>query len=222
MKTILMAALAVVFMGGPALADHHEEMNHEMMEHEMPAMASGESMAVVGQPAPEFMLNDINGDHVMLSALKGKTVVLEWTNSQCPYVRKHYDSHNMQNLQKEATDDGVVWISINSGAEGKEGFVTPEEEKTLLEKEGAHPSYVLLDTKGTIGKLYGAKTTPHMFVINGEGTLVYAGAIDSDKSFKPEAIETSTNYVREALKSLKAGTPIEVSETAPYGCGVKY
>ncbi|MCB1557315.1 MAG: thioredoxin family protein [Alphaproteobacteria bacterium] len=197
-------------------------MKHEMHAEKAAEKTMAPSAVVVGEPAPEFMLNDINDEHVMLSALKGKVVVLEWTNSGCPYVRKHYDSKNMQSLQEEATKDGVVWVSINSGAEGKEGFVTAEEAKTLMEKEGSHATHMLLDTNGAIGKLYGAKTTPHMFVIDKEGVLVYAGAIDSDNSFKPEAIKDATNYVREALNALKEGKPVEVSETAPYGCGVKY
>jgi len=188
----------------------------------MPQAAATPAVAEVGKPAPDFTGTDTNGTKHTLSGLKGKTVVLEWTNPECPYVVKHYDSKNMQTLQKEATADGIVWLSVASSAEGKEGYMSGEEaNKYMAEKEAAATARII-DASGEIGKLYGAQTTPHMYVINAEGVLVYAGAIDSDDSFKPETIAGATNYVREALKALKDGKAVEVSSTKPYGCGVKY
>jgi peroxiredoxin len=182
------------------------------------AMAAPE----IGKPAPEFMANDTNGKHVMLSELKGKTVVLEWTNHECPFVVKHYGSGNMQALQAEATKDGVVWVSIVSSAKDKEGNVTAEEANKLIADQKAVPSHKILDESGEIGKLYDAKTTPHMFVIDKNGVLVYQGAIDDKSGFDQEEVKTAKNYVRAALADLKAEKPVEVSSTKPYGCGVKY
>lgn len=176
----------------------------------------------IGKPAPEFTAKDTKGVEHSLSDFKGKNVVLEWSNHECPFVEKHYDSGNMQKLQKEASDNGVIWLTIVSSAEGKQGNVSAEEANKIMEEAGARATAKILDVSGEIGRLYGAKTTPHMFVIDKEGTLVYEGAIDSDSSFKPSAIEGATNYVHEALKSLDAGTPVEISSTKPYGCGVKY
>lgn len=183
-----------------------------------PAMAAVE----VGKPAPDFTGTDTNGAEHTLSDFKGKTVVLEWSNHGCPYVVKHYGSGNMQKLQKAAVEDDVVWLTIVSSAEGKQGYTTPKEANVLMDEVGSHASARILDPEGTIGKLYEAKTTPHMFVIDKDGTLVYAGAIDSNNSFDPATIDGATNYVEAALGSLKDGTPIEVSSTKPYGCGVKY
>lgn len=188
----------------------------------LPLSGIAQAAPKVGQPAPEFMANDIKGDHIMLSALKGKTVVLEWTNHECPFVRKHYGSGNMQALQAEATKDGVVWISIVSSAKDKEGHVTPEEAAKIISDEKALPTHKILDESGEIGKLYGAKTTPHMFVINKDGVLAYAGAIDDKSGTDPEEVKTAKNYVREALADLKSGKPVTTPSTNPYGCGVKY
>jgi len=176
----------------------------------------------VGKPAPEFMANDVDGNHVMLSSLKGKTVVLEWTNPDCPFVHKHYDSGNMQKVQKQATADGVVWVAIDSSAKGKEGnYPAPELKKIYTDKK-SNFSHLLIDEAGEIGKLYGAKTTPHMFVINKDGILSYAGAIDDKSGTDKEEVKTAKNYVLEALAELKAGKPVTTSITNPYGCGVKY
>ncbi len=177
---------------------------------------------VVGEPAPVFKGMDTNGVQHELSDFLGKTVVLEWTNHECPYVKKHYDGGNMQKLQKEATDDGVVWLSIASSAQGKQGQVDNATANHVMKEVGAHPTARIQDPSGAIGKLYEAKTTPHMFVIDAKGVLAYAGAIDDDSSFKPDGIATAKNYVRYALNSLKSGEPIETSSTQPYGCSVKY
>ncbi len=183
-----------------------------------PALASVE----VGKAAPDFTATDINGKEVKLSALKGKTVVLEWTNHQCPFVVKQYDTKAMQDLQEKAVKDGVVWIAIVSSAAGKEGNVTPEEAKKIDAESGAKYSHKILDSTGEIGKMYDAKTTPHMFVVNADGMIAYMGAIDSDPSPRLSAVEGATNYVAAALAALKAGKPVETASTKPYGCAVKY
>jgi len=177
---------------------------------------------VVGEMAPNFKGMDTNGVQHELSDFLGKTVVLEWTNHDCPYVKKHYDGGNMQSIQKSATDDGVVWLSIVSSASGKQGQLDNATANAVMKDVGSNATARIQDPSGTIGKLYDAKTTPHMFVVDAEGALVYAGAIDSDSSFKPDGIPTATNYVTDALSSIKAGEPIEVSSTQPYGCSVKY
>lgn len=176
----------------------------------------------VGKAAPDFKTTDIDGKEFSLSALKGKKVILEWTNHQCPFVVKHYGSGNMQATQKAATDKGVVWVSIVSSAEGNQGHVSPEEARTITTEQKASPSVKILDPSGEIGHLYDARTTPHMFVIDEAGKLAYAGAIDSNSSPNPETIKGATNHVLAALDDLEAGRPVAVSSTQPYGCGVKY
>lgn len=178
--------------------------------------------AKVGEAAPEFSSTDSNGKPVKLSQWKGKVVVLEWHNQDCPFVVKHYASGNMQKLQKEWTGNGVVWVSIISSAPGKQGHVDGKGANADVEKQKAAPSATLLDPKGEIGKLYGAKTTPHMFVIGTDGKLLYNGAID-DKSTPDQAdIATSKNYVTQALTEVLAGKPVSTPTTTPYGCSVKY
>ncbi|MCA9538139.1 MAG: thioredoxin family protein [Myxococcales bacterium] len=176
----------------------------------------------IGQPAPAFQGTDSDGKAQSLSAYKGKWVVLEWLNHGCPFVRKHYDSKNMQTLQKEMTDKGVVWLSIISSAEGKQGFSTPEKANADRTSNGASPTAIVLDAKGDIGRLYGARTTPHLFIIDPNGMLVYKGGIDDHASTDPDDIAGSTNYVRQALTEGMAGKPITVSASKPYGCSVKY
>jgi peroxiredoxin len=177
---------------------------------------------VVGDPAPVWTATDTNGVEHTLPDFLGKTVVMEWTNHDCPYVKKHYDSNNMQSLQKEATDAGVVWVSVVSSAVGNQGYTTPEQANEVMSEVGSHETARLLDADATIGKLYDAKTTPHMFVINPEGVLAYAGAIDSDPSFKQGGIATATNYVKAAWEAVAKGEMPEVTSTQPYGCSVKY
>jgi peroxiredoxin len=184
-----------------------------------PALAAVE----IGQMAPEIETVDVNGEAFKLSDHKGKTIVLEWTNHQCPFVVKHYGTGNMQATQKEALALGdVEWISIVSSADGKQGNVTPEEANAILSEAGAAPSAKILDASGAIGNAYGALTTPHMFVINAEGTLVYAGAIDDNSSPNPKTVEGATNYVLAALADVKAGNAVAIPQTQPYGCSVKY
>ncbi len=180
--------------------------------------------AVIGEPAPDFKLKSAEGETVTLESLKGDYVILEWTNKDCPFVRKHYDSSNMQKLQKQTAEahDDVTWLTILSSAEGKQGHLTPAEALAHAEEVDAAASHILLDAKGVVGKAYGAKTTPHMYVIDKEGILRYAGAIDSIASADPADIETADNYVIGALGALKSGAAVEPSQTQPYGCSVKY
>jgi len=178
--------------------------------------------ATVGAPAPQFTATDANGQTHRLSDYAGKIVVLEWTNNQCPYVGKHYNSGNMQRLQAEAAAQGVVWFSVVSSAPGKEGYVTPEQERAIVAQRGAHPRGALLDPDGAVGRAYGARTSPHMFVIDRQQTLAYQGAIDDQPTTDPASLNGARNYVREAVAALRAGKPIAVSETTPYGCSVKY
>ena len=187
-----------------------------------PLSAAQAETAVVGKPAPDFTGTDTNGKTHKLSDFKGKTVVLEWTNPECPYVVKHYGSGNMQKLQAEATKDGVIWLSVASSADGKEGNMTGDEANAYMTEQKSAPTARILDASGTIGHLYGAKTTPHMFVIDKAGTLVYAGAIDDNDNFSPDTIKGAKNYVAAALQNLKDGKAVETSSTKPYGCGVKY
>lgn len=178
--------------------------------------------AVVGESAPEFALTDMAGRQRSLSEFKGQLTVLEWVNPDCPFVRKHYDSGNMQQLQQTYTQRGVAWLSINSSAPGKQGHLIPATAQAFVKQRQAHPTTLLLDPDGTVGRLYGAKTTPHMFVINPEGVLIYAGAIDDIASPDPGDIPEAVNYVATALEEAMAGKPVTAPESRPYGCSVKY
>jgi peroxiredoxin len=187
------------------------------------ALVAGAQAAVsVGQPAPDFTATDSDGRTQTLSAYRGQTVVLEWTNHDCPYVRKHYNAGNMQAQQREARESGVVWLSVISSAPGKQGHVSAAEANELTARRDAAPTAVLLDSDGSIGRLYGAKTTPHMYVVDAAGTLVYMGGIDSIPSSNPADIDRATQYVRVALEEIAAGRPVGQPVTRPYGCSVKY
>ncbi len=183
---------------------------------------TADAAPAVGQPAPEFTLADPNGKEVSLSGFRGKTVVLEWHNPGCPFVQKHYGSGNMQKAQEAAAKDGVVWLTINSGAPGKQGHMSGAEAKALLAKSGAKPAAYLLDPSGVVGKAYDAKTTPHMYVVDKAGTLVYAGGIDDKPTANPADIDGARNHVLAALSELKAGKAVSVATSRPYGCTVKY
>lgn len=176
----------------------------------------------VGAPAPEFTGATTSGASLSLADLKGKTVILEWTNHDCPFVRKHYGSGNMQALQKEATADGVVWLSVISSAPGTQGYVQPGEADRLTRDRGASPSHVILDPEGGIGKAYGARTTPHMYVIDAKGVLRYMGGIDDRPTTRPADVEGANNYVRAALSDMKSGREVATPVARPYGCSVKY
>lgn len=175
-----------------------------------------------GAAAPDFTLLDVNGATNKLSDFKGKVVVLEWINHGCPFVVKHYAKGNMQGLQADYTGKGVVWLSICSSAEGKQGYYATSDWKKLNAEKGGKATAILLDPEGSVGKLYGAKTTPHMFVINAEGTLVYQGAIDEKPSTEPDDIPGAKNFVASALDEVLAGQPVTTGQTKPYGCSVKY
>jgi len=200
-RNLMLAAAAVLAVGGSAAAQ-----------------GAG---PVIGQPAPNFSAPDADGKTRSLSQYRGKTVVLEWTNHDCPYVRKHY-SGNMQALQRDATRDGVVWLSIVSSAPGEQGHVNGQQAKQLTASRGASPTAVLLDPSGAVGRLYGAKTTPHMFVINPQGRLVYAGGIDDVPTNKVEDLQRAKPLVKLALADVKAGRAVAIPASRPYGCGVKY
>lgn len=176
----------------------------------------------VGDAAPNFTATDSNGHQHSLAQYKGKYVVLEWHNQGCPYTKKHYDSGNMQKLQKLWTGKGVAWFTVISSAPGEQGYVTAAQENDYLKRMGAAPTAVLLDPNGDLGHLYGAKTTPHMFVINPQGQLIYQGAIDNKPTPEESDIAGATNYVSAALEESMAGKPVAVTASRPYGCSVKY
>lgn len=175
-----------------------------------------------GDAAPEFKGVDSNGKVQTLAQYRGKYVVLEWANKGCPFEQKHYKSGNMERLQKEWTAKGVVWLSVISSAPGQDGFVTPAEENDYLRTMQAAPTAAILDPSGTIGRLYSAKTTPDMFVIDPQGKLVYEGAIDDQPTPDPASLNGAKNYVSAALEASMAGRPVEMAVTRPYGCSVKY
>ncbi len=176
----------------------------------------------IGKTAPDFTAKDTNGNEITLSKLKGKFVVLEWTNPGCPFVKKYYGQGDMQKLQADYTAKGVEWIRINSSAPGKEGNQTAEEANKLAAEQHAAASATILDSDGTIGHLYEAKTTPHMFIIGKTGSVVYMGAIDSVRTPDPADIKDAEHYVADALDALLVGKEIKMPVTQPYGCGVKY
>ena len=184
------------------------------------ALAAGSisaAAAEVGKSAPEFSLTDINGQMIQLSDYAGKTVVLEWVNPECPFVKRHYESGNMPAVQKEATDQGVVWLSINSGSDGDQGGYDATQARQWMQRVGSAATAYVRDSGGKVTRLYNAKTTPHMFVIDPKGTLVYSGAIDSNR----RSHEGAENYVLTTLAAIKEGKPVAKSTTTPYGCGVK-
>ena len=177
--------------------------------------------AVVGQPAPAFTGTDLAGKPVSLADFKGKTVVLEWHNFGCPFVQKHYRSGNMQALQKKYGKD-VVWVAVNSTHKGASDYMAPAKLDAELTRFGAQPARYVMDDPGAVGRAYGAKTTPHMYIIDPSGTLVYNGAIDDKRSTNPEDVKIAKNYVVAALDEMKAGKPVTTASTTPYGCTVKY
>lgn len=198
-KSLLAVAFAAAFLAGAARAD-----------------------VEIGKPAPNFTLTDLNGKTHKLSDYKGKTVVLEWVNAECPFVIKHYSSGNIPKTQKAAIADGVVWLQINSGHPGAQGDFDAPKVNSWMKENGVASTAYFRDQKGEVGRLYGAKTTPQIYVITGDGTLVYNGAIDSIRSTNQGDIAKATNYATEALAAVKAGKPVATSTSQPYGCSVKY
>jgi peroxiredoxin len=185
----------------------------------LPALAN---TAAVGQPAPNFSLTTTSGKAVSLADFKGKTVVLEWVNPGCPYVRKHYDSANMQATQREATGAGVVWLAINSTSQGHYDYKKPADMAAWMQQHKAGASATLMDSDGKTGKAYGARTTPHLYIVDAKGTLVYAGGIDDKPSANPADVKSAKNYVNAALADMAAGKAVAQAATRPYGCSVKY
>lgn len=213
-KSVIVAGAAVVLIGmaalsAPAVINYFDEPEVQLTD------------LAVGQAAPDFTLPDANGRPVSLAQFRGKPVVLEWNNPGCPFVKKQYGSGAMQRAHAAAARDGVVWLTVNSSAPGKQGHMDGEEAREFLAESGARPAAYLLDPNGVAGRTYGARTTPHMFIIDGQGTLVYAGAIDSsggsDASDGPVR-----SHVLAALEEMKAGKPVSVASSRPFGCSVKY
>jgi peroxiredoxin len=188
------------------------------------AVASGTAFAAatVGQPAPAFSAQDTTGKTVALADFKGRHVVLEWVNPGCPFVQKHYGSANMQGTQKEAAAKGVVWLAINSTAEGAADYKAPAELAAWMQQQKAAASATLMDADGKVGRAYGARTTPQMVLIDPAGKVIYTGAIDSKPTANPADIAGATNHVKQALSEALAGKPVSVASTRPYGCSVKY
>lgn len=177
---------------------------------------------VIGQPAPDFSVTDASGKTQTLSSYKGKTVVLEWNNPECPFVGKHYGAHNMQSQQSEAAAQGVVWLTVNSGAPGKQGHLDAAGANAYVAKVQGKAAAYLIDADSKVGRAYEAKTTPHMYVIDKDGVLRYMGGIDSIASTDVDDIPKATQYVRQALAELAGGKPVSVPTSEPYGCGIKY
>ena len=189
-------------------------------------LASSASMAsaspAIGQPAPNFRATDVAGKHVSLADFKGKYVVLEWNNPGCPFVRKHYDSGNMQSLQKRYGAENIAWLSVNSTSESSPDYLPPAKLAAWFQQQNAAPTAVLMDAKGEVGRAFGAKVTPHMYVIDANGTLVYAGAIDDKRSTNTADVKTATNYIVAALTDAKSGKPVSKATSQAYGCTIKY
>lgn len=176
----------------------------------------------IGEQAPAFTLTDAHGQTHSLSDYSGQYVVLEWLNHDCPFVVKHYNSGNMQQLQQSYTEKGVVWFSVISSAPGEQGYLEPDEAVAITAEKGAHPTAVLLDPEGTVGRAFDARVTPHMYIIDPEGNLAYMGAIDDIRSTNVDDVPRARNFVSEALDLLMAGNAVETTVTQPYGCTVKY
>ena len=187
-----------------------------------PVTADPGAQARIGAPAPNFTLTDSNGKAISLADFKGKTVVLEWTNHECPYVRKHYGGNNMQALQKKWTGQGIVWLTLISSQPGAQGFVHGLEANKLTEERGAAPTAVLLDPRGGVGRSYGAQVTPHMYVVTGDGTLVYMGGIDDKPTTRLEDLKTAKNFVDAALSEVVEGKVVSIKTSRAYGCTIKY
>ncbi|MCU0940286.1 MAG: thioredoxin family protein [Burkholderiaceae bacterium] len=198
-------------------------LRHALAAAAIACLATGvQAQPVPGQPAPAFTLTAIDGKPVSLSDFRGRYVVLEWNNPHCPFVVKHYGSGNMQSLQKRFSADNVAWLTINSTNANHGEFMAPAALGTWMKEQGGSPTAVMLDADGKVGRAYGARTTPHMYVIDPKGTLVYAGAIDDKRSANAADVKTAQNYVVQAMAELKAGKPVSAASTAAYGCSIKY
>ena len=215
-STLALFALAAI-VAVPLTSQAEPGHDHK---HDHASDAKGE--VAVGQPAPAFTLTSSEGNQHSIDDFAGKIVVLEWTNMQCPFVKKHYKNGDMQALQEKYTGDDVVWLTVASSAEGNQGHESSDQWQETCEKQGMHSTAVLIDADGKVGKAYGATNTPHMYVIDGEGVLQYMGAIDSNPSADAADVEGATNYVVQAIEALQNGTAPETASTKAYGCSVKY
>jgi len=207
-RNLFIAAGALVLAAGGGLA--------------LFASQRAEAAIETGAQAPAFSVQDSEGRTRTLSEFAGRTVVLEWTNPSCPYVRKHYDSQNMQNLQQEAVNGGVVWLTVISTNPSHRDYLDAAGVRRQVQTDNAPATASLLDPAGEMGRAYGARNTPHMFVIGGDGRILYQGAIDDRPSARPDSLQGASNYVRAALADIAAGRPVQTAETQPYGCTVKY
>ncbi|TWO64891.1 thioredoxin family protein [Caenimonas sedimenti] len=185
-------------------------------------VAAVQAAPAVGQPAPDFTLKDASGKTVKLSDYRGKHVVLEWTNPGCPYVKKHYNSGNMAATQQDAMSKGAVWLAINSTEKDAYDYLEPAKLVAWMKERKSAPTATLMDEEGVAGRAYGARTTPHMYIVDPQGKLVYAGGIDSIPSSNPDDIKKATNYVKQGLGEALAGKPVSAATTRPYGCSIKY
>lgn len=184
--------------------------------------AAAHAVPAVGQPAPDFTLKDAAARTVRLSDYRGKVVVLEWTNPGCPYVRKHYDSGNMASTQQDAASKGAVWLSINSTEKGHWDYLEPAKVVAWQQERKVRPTATLMDEEGVAGRAWGARTTPHMYIVDAQGRLVYAGGIDSIASSSQADVARAVNYVKQGLAEIAAGKPVSAPTTRPYGCSIKY
>jgi peroxiredoxin len=211
---------------GKFFSNHYNPMKTKLILTVVTLLIAAAAFALepppVGSAAPDFSLPDANGKTHSVSHYKGKYVVLEWFNPECPFVKKHYGSDNMQKLQEQYTSKGVVWLTIDSNAPGTEGSITAEQAQKIAASWKTHETALLLDPDGKAGRAYGAKNTPHMVIINPDGKIAYEGAIDSKASPNPADIPSSTNYVKAALDESLAGKAVSTPQTKPYGCSVKY
>ncbi len=219
----LLAWLGVVVVAAlPFAASAQYGQTQEAKQEAKTEKPTTEAQAMVDQKAPVFSLAGVDGKTYSLAEFKGKYVVLEWNNFECPFVKKFYGAGKMQEMQKQYTSEGVVWFTICSSAEGKQGYYEPDALKAMLSDKKLASTAYLRDPDGKVGKLYGAKTTPQMFIINPEGVLIYAGAIDDNPSSNPDDIPGASNYVTASLTTAKAGKPVDPKSTQSYGCSVKY
>ena len=218
MKKAVILVIAVAILAGLAWAISAKVGEAERTE----SFANALQEPSVGSPAPALTLTDTKGKQHNLADYKGKYVVLEWVNFGCPFVKKHYESGNMQSTQKKAVDQGVVWLSVCSSAEGKQGHMDPADWNEEIADRKLASTAVLIDESGAVGKTYGAKTTPHMYIVNPDGILIYKGAIDDKPTANKDDLPGARNYVLAALDESLAGKPVSMASTTPYGCSVKY
>lgn len=217
LKFTLSFCAALMLLTAPVMANPETTQTEPASEVTVPLNPTG-----IGAPAPAFTATDSKGNSVSLSDYAGKIVILEWTNHQCPYVRKMYDTGMMQELQKNAAANNMVWLTVLSSTKGKQGYLDAAGANKQIANEKAAQTAYLLDADGALGRLYSAQVSPHMFIIDQNGVLVYNGAIDDQPSVNHSTVKTANNYVKAALADLQSGQPVKIATSKPYGCGVKY